>query len=51
VKVVLDKAKEGRTTVKMVVPSASGNATVKLPQSFHINPMMLAQFKGMGILG
>ena len=51
VKNVLDKAPKGITAVKMVIPSANGPATVKLPQRFNINPMMLAHFRDMGVLG
>ena len=51
VKGVLDKAKQGYTMVKMIVPSAQGPATVKLPRGFTINPMMLAHFRDMGVIG
>ena len=50
VKGVLDKAGQGTTTVRMVVPSGRGNATLKLPRGFAVNPMMLAHFKGLGVL-
>ena len=50
VKGVLDKAGQGPTTVRMVVPSGRGNATLKLPRGFAVNPMMLAHFKGLGVL-
>ncbi|RYG59826.1 MAG: DNA polymerase III subunit alpha [Alphaproteobacteria bacterium] len=50
VKGVLDKAKQGHTVVKMIVPSSKGPAMVKLPQRFSINPMMLAHLKGMGVI-
>lgn len=51
VKAVLDKAPKGITQIKMVIPSAQGPATVKLPQRFAINPMMIAHFKDMGVIG
>ncbi len=50
VKSVLDKAPQGHTTIKMIVPSAQGPATVRLPQGFNINPMMLAHFREMGVV-
>ena len=50
VKGVLDKAGQGQTVVRMVVPSVRGNATLKLARGFAINPMMLAHFKGLGVL-
>ncbi len=50
VKGVLDKAKQGHTVVKMIVPSSKGPAMVKLPQRFSINPMMLAHLREMGVI-
>ena len=50
VKSVLSKAGTGQTTVRMVVQSVRGPATLKLPKRFNINPMMLAHFKTMGVL-
>ena len=50
VKSVLDKAPQGYTTIKMIVPSAQGPAMLKLPRGFTINPMTLAHLKGMGVV-
>lgn len=50
VKGVLDKVGQGQTTIRMVVPSVRGNATLKLPRGFAVTPMMLAHFKGLGVL-
>ena len=50
VKGVLDKAGQGQTVVRMIVPSVRGNAQLKLPRGFAVNPMMLAHFKGLGVL-
>ncbi len=50
VKGVLDKAPQGQTVIRMVVPSVRGNAQLKLPRGFAVNPMMLAHFKGLGVL-
>lgn len=50
VKNVLAKAKQGHTVIKMIVPSPQGQAMVKLPQRFSINPMMIAHFREMGVV-
>lgn len=50
VKGVLDKAPQGHTRIKMIIPSPQGPATVRLPRGFAINPMMLAHLKGMGVI-